>query len=534
MPSAKKSTGKQCSIYKFLEKTEPDLAEAISDICMEGALHARGKYGISFIMPDSGLMKKIIEAAYSEEPEEAANMLSACIITSFANNASNFPMESGNKLGYKLVVDKVDGKKVKFNGGKLEIEIDNSFKPMADKQLAVWKLVSGTPIMSGEKFDYKSNKGSSKAKKQIKGSAEIASETTYAARQRLLNNIQLAYTEKLYNQSQGKTIGGADSATKIVSSLLNRLYMNAEQEQNVNCTYTKAFTALASTIDPDPIVTAALILNNDPQLASIIDPALGALHANGGLDTTMSINPNTELANYCDQAKMNTLLSNLKVQNNMSEASKLLKEKRESIVEKYSETGVLNSDPIINAYRDLYVNNRVNHGGASIDNVFPSTFIAGIAESQDLTPAGQQNIAYNALARDLMRHTLSLANMDLASEVVGGSANILQNEVRQNMLDAKLFYQGGNASANASLFTNVKKEMKSIGSKEPFDALRSSFMNSTDFLYLPVAISGGSSIHVYGGELYNRHAACEKELHGGKADSLVEEYKNLLRLHGDK
>jgi hypothetical protein len=527
---------KQCNIVKYLQKHHEGLAEAISDLCLEGSFSAR-KGGVTFILPNKTLEKKIIDATYSNNPEEAVDLINASIIPQKIDNPSDFPQVTGNKLGKKLTVDQPndDDDVVTLNGGALKIRPVKGFTSLRDRNIALWQLESGEPITSpeAENFDFKTG-GS---QKRIRGRGEhLKPDTTYSARQQLMSRVQNAYTERVFNKSLGKPIGGNDQAQKVVSSLANRIYLNAEEEKSPNSPYTRAFTALASVWDKDPQVMASILLNPDPQLSNVLKPVYGKLHITGGLDAEMTANPSNEYANYSDPQVVSGMLNNLGLQSNIPAASQVLSEKRKSIANRYNQKGaVYDSEPILNAYRDLYVHNKVVHGGKVVDKVFPDNFISALAESESNTTGGQQNVVYNALARDMLRHTLALANRDLENEVTPTTLQGLQREVAQNFSDAKTFYGSADAQKNASLFTSVK-DIKNIGSRAGADALRLSFLNSTDFLYLPsnVATTGGGSSaelnHVYGG-FYNREAVATRGLAEHKSIDLSSQYQKLLSLH---
>jgi hypothetical protein len=523
MPTKKQN---RSSIFNFLRKRNPDLAEAIADLSMEGSLSSK-RGGLTFIMPNDSLANRIIESTYSDNPEEAANLISACILSGYADKASNFPTETGNKLGLRVSLERVESGRVVLNGGQLEIQ--PSAGGLASEKIAIWDLVSGEPVLNGEKWDAKSKKTTTKRKR---GGNVNGGDQTYAARQQLISRIQNAYVERVYNKSVGRSTGGADQAQRIVSSLVNRIYLNAEAENNINSPFTRAFSAIASVWDQDPQVMSAILLNPDPQLSSVLTPVYSKLHATGGLDAELSINAVNEYSNYSSPQYMSKLLNKLGVSNNIAAATDLLNQKRRTIAERFNQKGaVYDNDAIMNAYRDLYINNRVTHGGRSVEGVLPSTFIGGLAESEANTPAGQQNIVYNALARDLMRHTLALANSDLEAEVSPASVASLQREVAQNFNDARTFYAGNNARNNASLFVDVKG-IKNIGDRSGYDALRLSFLNSTDFLHMPSTVSGGQEelSHVYGG-FYNRQAVAENELANARGFDLSADYQKLLKLH---
>lgn len=156
MASKKKGQlSKYCRIFQFVEANDADLAQAIRDLCMEGALAARGA-GVTLLYPaEKGYRAEIVDKAYTDEAEEAVHLLESLIIPMAVRSASDFRSGVGSKLGVKLEVEKVEGSKVFLKGGAV-LKPSTSFRPLgtkASEKMAVWVVESGRVPTSGEKFE---------------------------------------------------------------------------------------------------------------------------------------------------------------------------------------------------------------------------------------------------------------------------------------------------------------------------------------------------------------------------------------------
>lgn len=524
MSKTKASSKKHCGVVKYLEREHPEFAEIISDLCLEGIFNGRKGDGITFLLPNSGLMKEISDVAYEGDPEDAVNMITACVLYGHAKDAADFPSHTGNKAGFS-VKSKVEGSDVVLNG-KLKISHNKDFEPFKGNKVSIWNIVDGKPITSGDSFNIRD----AKSKPKVKKGGFVGDDLSASVRLSMLANIQQTLANKIYNKMNGKTVGGVDASQKSVTSIVNRIFLEAEKEKNLDGQFTKAFSAIASVWDTDANVMASMLLNPDHQLSSVLVPVYNKLHVTGGVDSDLSLNPSVEYSNYNNPDYMSGLLNKLGVQNNIAAASALLNEKRRAIAKHYNKKeAVYNSDVLMSAYKDLYLSNKVVHGGATVDNVLPASFLQSIQDADTLN--GSNNTVYHALGRDLMRHTLSLANEDVMTDITPVSESIIQKELAGNFSDAKMYYGSSNAAENAKLFLDVK-EIKNIGSRAGFDALRLSFLNSSDSLYLPSTVAtSNESAHVYGG-YYNRQQVHSDEVSSSNVSSfMAENYERLMKMH---
>lgn len=165
---------KFCNIYTWLELSgEDDVAWAIRHYCLDNVISTPKKgSGLTFLWPEKGslLYSKLVELMNSS-PDAVAPMFRSLALPLFIDTPSKFKEATkigiGNKAGFKMEVDKIDGDNVIFkkqNGDKeaLVIKKNTSFKPLSSiaDRVCVWTIVSGAPPTSGTPY---------KPPKKIKG-----------------------------------------------------------------------------------------------------------------------------------------------------------------------------------------------------------------------------------------------------------------------------------------------------------------------------------------------------------------------------
>lgn len=136
------SLKKFCKLSKYIEQTEPGLFKVFDDLCLLRYLNpVRGSPGITFLMPkEKSYIQKIINTAYSTEPDVAVNMIKALILQDYYPNFSAFGSKAINLLNQKLDVKEVSEKYLKLASG-LELTIDKAFVPMGYRDnMAVYTL----------------------------------------------------------------------------------------------------------------------------------------------------------------------------------------------------------------------------------------------------------------------------------------------------------------------------------------------------------------------------------------------------------
>lgn len=148
MPS--KKVKKFCRVTKFLEQTDKDLYQALDDLCLFGLFRTRGR-GVTFLYPtDKSYRKKIIDHAYSNNPEKAVDMIKALVLldylpspTDFKNKKDDIP----NALHKKLEIDSADSKEVKLKSGH-KLSVNKSFATLRDGEPVAVYSISGKGELS--------------------------------------------------------------------------------------------------------------------------------------------------------------------------------------------------------------------------------------------------------------------------------------------------------------------------------------------------------------------------------------------------
>ena len=147
-----KKLQKYCRIFQWVEVKDGALAGAIRDLCMEGALSGGRRSGATFLHPPAGVRKEIVEKAYSADPEEAIRLLDAHIIPDSVRTAADFKSGVGSRLGIKLEVEDASGTSVKLKGGA-KLKPASDFHPLRKDNIAVWVVESGEVPLEGAVFE---------------------------------------------------------------------------------------------------------------------------------------------------------------------------------------------------------------------------------------------------------------------------------------------------------------------------------------------------------------------------------------------
>jgi hypothetical protein len=147
---SKSSPQKFCSVLKYLETHNPKFYQAIDDVCIGHYFKPnKGSTGKIFLYPEDKDIKKIIDAAYSTDPDIAVNLIKALIIPELYRSTAEMNGELVNLLNQKIVIEKSDEDFAYLaNGAKLEL--DKKFVPMSNREnMAIFKLKGEIP-MDGE------------------------------------------------------------------------------------------------------------------------------------------------------------------------------------------------------------------------------------------------------------------------------------------------------------------------------------------------------------------------------------------------
>ena len=183
-----KKLHKYCRIYKWIETKDVALAGAIRDLCMEGALSAGRRSGVTFLYPSAAVRKKIVDGAYSPDPEKATQLLEAHIILSGVRTAADFRKGVGSRLGIKLEVESASESSITLKGGA-KLKVANDFIPLRKDNIAVWEIESGEVPLEGPEFKTPPirGRGEYSDKKSFSGGSSLND------RQILATNVEGAY-----------------------------------------------------------------------------------------------------------------------------------------------------------------------------------------------------------------------------------------------------------------------------------------------------------------------------------------------------
>ena len=151
---SKQQLTKFCRIFQWVENKDREFAEAIKDLCMEGALTPFGKStGVTFLFPDKKFRKEIIDKAYSDDADDAIKLINTLIIPDNLKQSSEFknrPVGGRHGVLYKVV--STDNGRVTFEGGAT-IVAAKDFNTLAKRDsIAVWLLESGRLPLTGESY----------------------------------------------------------------------------------------------------------------------------------------------------------------------------------------------------------------------------------------------------------------------------------------------------------------------------------------------------------------------------------------------
>ena len=195
--ASNKTLKKFCKISKYIELVDPNFFEVFDDLCIMHLLKPqRGSGGITMLFPkEKAYRQKIINAAYSSDPEIAVNMIKALILQDYYPNLASFGNKAIHLLNQKLKIDSVSDKSIKLAGG-LEVSVDPKFIPMGYREnMSVFALSGkGELPLEGETV-----MPETKSKKT--GGGFFGSGSSKAALQKILENTyvnEIGKTENIY------------------------------------------------------------------------------------------------------------------------------------------------------------------------------------------------------------------------------------------------------------------------------------------------------------------------------------------------
>jgi hypothetical protein len=158
MASDKKRVQKYCRIYNWIEDNDEEFADVMNQLCLDRVADTNKKHpSITFLMPKGKLRNKIVDLAYSDNPEEAANMIISLVLPHGYSSVEDFEHAStnkkvGNKLRYLFPEIKSSGKNSVNFGDKLEISLAKKFAPRDRSRIYIWQIDSGEPPNGYNKY----------------------------------------------------------------------------------------------------------------------------------------------------------------------------------------------------------------------------------------------------------------------------------------------------------------------------------------------------------------------------------------------
>lgn len=140
-----KKLKKFCGITKFIQQNDKDLHQALDDLCLFGLFRPRGR-GVTFLYPsDKAYRKKIIDHAYSNNPEKAVDMVRALVLLDYLPSPADFKNKKddiSNALHKKLEVESADANEVKLKSGH-KLVIEATYKHLRDGDPVALYTMSG-------------------------------------------------------------------------------------------------------------------------------------------------------------------------------------------------------------------------------------------------------------------------------------------------------------------------------------------------------------------------------------------------------
>lgn len=133
---------KFCRLSKYIEQIDKDFYGVFEDLCLTHLLKpTRGSNGITLIYPgEKTYRQKIINTAYSDQPEKAIEMLKSLILQDYYPTPTSFEGTVVNLLNHKVEIEEVSDKHVKLSKD-LKLEKDKDFVPMGYREnMAVYTL----------------------------------------------------------------------------------------------------------------------------------------------------------------------------------------------------------------------------------------------------------------------------------------------------------------------------------------------------------------------------------------------------------
>jgi hypothetical protein len=143
-------------LFQWLEEQDADLAGAFRDLSLENALVPGGRVaGVTLLYPaDPAFRAEIVEMAYSDRADEAAELIETLILPEAVTRAADFKRGVGNRRGVLLECGATSARGAEFAGG-LKVEQVADFAPAGRRpaDVAVWRITEGRPPAEGAAYE---------------------------------------------------------------------------------------------------------------------------------------------------------------------------------------------------------------------------------------------------------------------------------------------------------------------------------------------------------------------------------------------
>jgi hypothetical protein len=150
---------KFCKITRYIEQIDGELAQVITDLCLDRLFIPRGVNGITFLYPkEPSYRKEIIASAYSDNPEKAIQMIESLIILDYLPRPGDFVLKKDdipNSLRQRIEVTSADASSVKLSCGSV-LKPDLGFMPINTREnMAVYEITGKQIPLNGPKASMK-------------------------------------------------------------------------------------------------------------------------------------------------------------------------------------------------------------------------------------------------------------------------------------------------------------------------------------------------------------------------------------------
>jgi hypothetical protein len=443
-------------IYQWLKKEDPRLADVIRELCLEGAL-ASSK--ATFLYPtDAKYREEIISLTDAGDSNEAAKLVESLIVPDGMRSGTDFlSRDVGSLLGVKYSVEGAEGGKVRIAQGVV-LEPEKTFSN--NENFAVWRVVSGRLPLSGERYapPSRATGGGQRARARGGGPDENS-------RRCLAKRVELKFIQRMgHNKCRGYDPYLAKSV-----SLLNFLKV----------THPDVFTAVLPMVDYSPLVTFYLLLEPYKTQGTYIIPDVILFGPSGWCGASAYTDALAEYKAFfgasAGQATGQKMPYVFSAPDAVSSRIDAERQKQGG--------GRPNPQKVQAAYMTLVTKNTIDES-SPLRPVFPEGTLAAL-------PGGKKQW------QDEFRFVVGEAAIAMCNKPVFDL-----HDFQAMVQDLEVAYPGNNYDSEFSFFRT--------GASRSDVLLLAKFINSTDFLYVPVppnmaAISRGSmKLDDY--TVYNRNA----------------------------